>query len=325
MDHIVRRADANAVFLPRDFIETAEGLLFAVVAHGTEAGRTLGFLRYVRDDGTLRKVATDEANRLLQRRYPEYLFHSARRDVVLHGVPLERIVTHYHPIDRMAELVGADRNDSLEQKTVSMACMLKSGRCEVPWLGVTGSVLVNAHQRRSDIDLVVYGRVAFASARERLRLGLRQGAVQPLSDTMWRETYERRGCSLAFDQYVWHERRKFNKCMIGGTKVDLSCVGPEQPWARQVGRKVERRMLRATVVDDRDAFSYPARYLVNHPQVQQVISYNPTYMGQALVGEEIEAVGWLERLEHGQFRLLVGTSREATGEYIRVTHRGSAL
>ncbi len=319
-----KRPDTRAEFLPRDFIETAEGLLFAVVAHGTESQRVLGFLRYVRDHGTQRKVATDEANQLLRGRYPEYLFHSSQRDVALHGVPLERIVTHHKPIERMAELLGADGNDVLEQKAVRMARILHSDRCEVPWLGVTGSVLVDAHQQHSDIDLVVHGCDAFASARERLRHALGQGAVQPLDDAMWRATYERRGCSLTFEQYVWHERRKWNKCMIGGTKVDLSCVGPEQPWTRQRGRKVERYLLRATVIDDRDAFSCPARYLIDHSRVQQVISYNPTYTGQAFVGDAIEASGWLEQLANNQFRLLVGTSREAAGEYIRVTQCGSA-
>ena len=37
--------ERGETYLPRDFVETAEGLLFAVVAHGLEAGRVLCFLR----------------------------------------------------------------------------------------------------------------------------------------------------------------------------------------------------------------------------------------------------------------------------------------
>ena len=53
-------------YLPRDFVETASGLLFAVVAHGLESQRVLAFLRYVRVDGALRKFGTDDANELLR-------------------------------------------------------------------------------------------------------------------------------------------------------------------------------------------------------------------------------------------------------------------
>jgi len=54
---------------------------------------------------------------------------------------------------------------------------------------------------------------------------------------------------------------------------------------------------------------------VDHETVSRVISFTHTYSGQALAGETIEAAGVLE--EHGDTQwLIVGTTREAKGEYI---------
>jgi len=43
------------MFFAKDFIETAEGLIFALVAPGLEEGKALCFLRYVHDPYRLGK------------------------------------------------------------------------------------------------------------------------------------------------------------------------------------------------------------------------------------------------------------------------------
>jgi uncharacterized protein len=54
------------------------------------------------------------------------------------------------------------------------------------------------------------------------------------------------------------------------------------------------------------------------------VSFTPTYAGQAAAGEMIEASGWLEADTKGTLRLVVGTSRESPGEWIRVTSPDSS-
>jgi predicted nucleotidyltransferase len=135
---------------------------------------------------------------------------------------------------------------------------------------------------------------------------------------MWREAYQRRGCSLTFAEYVWHERRKLNKFAYGGTKVDISCVAGPPSYAQARGRKLDRRIIQAIVTNDRDAFDYPARYGIEHPEISDILCYNPTFTGQARAGELVEAAGWEEETCGGRRRLVVGTSREAAGEYLKV-------
>ena len=73
-------------------------------------------------------------------------------------------------------------------------------------------------------------------------------------------------------------------------------------------------------MDDRYAYDYPDSYSVAHDSVNEVFVFTGTYFGQAIKGETIEARGMLEQNELGKRRLVVGTSREATGEYIKVVN-----
>ena len=83
-------------------------------------------------------------------------------------------------------------------------------------------------------------------------------------------------------------------------------------------RKLGRIVVKALVTDASAAFDHPARYRVQHGEVSEVVSFTPTYAGQAVEGETIEAKGWLEEDSMGAHRLVVGTSREAGGEWIRL-------
>jgi predicted nucleotidyltransferase len=73
--------------------------------------------------------------------------------------------------------------------------------------------------------------------------------------------------------------------------------------------------IEAKVTDASLAFDSPAVYEVEHESVSRVLSFTHTYSGQALEGETIEACGICEH--HGdELWLVVGTTREARGEYI---------
>ena len=320
------RNDAGVFFtvtyLPRDFVQTACGLTFAVVAEGVEQGRIPCFLRYLITSASIRKLDTHEANDYLKRHHPCLLFRSRMRDIWMHGVPCEQVVRHFRPRERMREIIEQPA-DATESRVARLIHVLSEAGMPASQIGITGSILVSTHRADSDIDLVLYDPELFEQARQIVAELSEHAVLTPLDETMWKTTYERRGCSLTFEEYLWHERRKHNKAVFENTKFDLGLVVPGQPHEVHAGRWCKRGkcQARAKVVDDRHAFFYPSRLLLDDNRVSEVVCYTPTYTGQARVSEIVEVSGLLEESDDGRQRIVVGTSREAVGQYIRVLRR----
>lgn len=309
---------SSPVHLPRDFIETPEGFVFAVVDSQPEAGRVLCFLRYARQDGRLWKLDTAAAQAILAAQAPGYLFQSERLQARLHGVPLERIHRHRQPRQRVVELLAASVCDPIEAKAARWLRLLSRHGLDAARVGLTGSLLIGAQTAASDLDFVIYGREAFLQARRLVGRLIEAGELAGLDEAAWRDAYGRRGCALSFEEYLWHERRKFNKGMIDGTKFDITLVGEDAPQDAGPVRKLGRATLRARVTDARYAYDHPAAYRLDHPEVTEALSFTQTYAGQAEAGEMVEIAGIVEETQSGRRRLVVGSSREAPGEFIRV-------
>ena len=183
-------------------------------------------------------------------------------------------------------------------------------------LGITGSVLLGAHRSDSDLDVVCYDRQVFHHLRQVLLELQSLGLVRPLSLNQWREAYDRRSPTLSFDEYLWHERRKGTKALVETTRLDLSLVLPDEA-PRMPAKKIGQVNIQARVTDDTQAFDSPSRWQVDHEIVREVICFSATYTGQAYQDEWLEAAGHLEMIGDS-FQLVVGTSREAPEEFIRV-------
>ncbi|MBL1263186.1 hypothetical protein [Candidatus Methylomicrobium oryzae] len=308
------------MFSPKDFIETAEGLLFAVVNPHPEQGKVLCFLRYVNIERLWRKQATDEANAFLRRNHPHYLHYSPVLDARLHAVDIERIVRHHRPQDRLRHIMRQSRYDPVERDVVELCGLLRQQGVDLNRIGITGSVLVGVQKESSDIDLVCYGGEAFHRCRAGVRALIEQDRLQDLSDSNWQASYHRRNCSLSFEEYIWHEKRKYNKALVNGRKFDLSLIEPNESDRQQHYQKLEPVTLTCRITDDTQAFGYPSIYRIEHDSIAAIVCFTATYAGQAFKGETVEVAGMLERNAEGVRHIVVGSSREAHGEHIRVIH-----
>lgn len=303
----------------KDFIQTKEGLVFAVVEQGLESGKVLCFLRYMQQEDYWQKLATEQANQLLKTQYPQYLFFSEAKSAHLHAVAVADIDVHYQPQQRLQVLLAKRNPDKVEQDFNALCQLFQAQGIQLQDLGITGSLLIGAQKSHSDIDFVVYGRDKFHQLRTVVKQLIGMDKLQQLDECAWLESYNRRLCDLSYSDYVWHEQRKYNKALVNQRKFDLNLIEQHaEEQSRLSYQKQGTVVIRALVTDAQYAFDYPARFLLEHETVSEVICYTATYTGQAVQGETIEVSGQLEISSNGQLRLLVGSTREAQGEYIKV-------
>lgn len=302
---------------PRDFLKVEDHLYFAVLSGREDAGRFLTQLRYRKEGHRWIKMDTRAASDWIKSQAPHYCFYSEEKDIALHGVPIDQIQEHFCPQKKLADLLINPPRGILHQQIKDWVRALSLHGVSKDQLGITGSVLIGAEGPGSDLDFVVYDQPSFHAARRAVEVLLSSGVFDPLDDEAWELAYAKRGCDLDFKSYRFHEQRKFNKGLIQGTKFDLTLLTDhkEPPLP---SRKMGQIRLIARVVDSEAAFAYPGIYRIEHPEIQDIHCYTQTYCGQAEQGEWIEVSGVVEQTADGEKRLIVGTSREAPGEYIRV-------
>lgn len=293
----------------RDFIEDTDGCLYAVSNY--DNGDRVGcVLRYVPDPAGERcdpagrcytKYDFEEAFAWIAEHKPAYL------DTV-HRVPHTDIVRVYKPEEERAAVALRDKR---VQKLI--------GFFDLPGgaYGVTGSLLCGLENAGSDIDMVVYGDAWFSAQQQLARL-VGNGRLTGMSEEMWRRVYDKRVPEISFETFVLHEERKWNRGEIDGTYFDLLYTRSYdnlRAVAAGRGEVLGRMRIEALVTDASLAFDSPAVYGIEHEEISRVLSFTHTYSGQALAGETIEVQGVRER--HGdEDWLIVGTTREAKGEYI---------
>lgn len=306
------------LILPKDFIASRNAGLFAVVSAIREDDRVLCFLRYAYIDGRWRKLDTETANVWLADRMPSYLYHSRLLDAHLHAVPDDEVVEHYSPRHGLQRLLSGQAADAPVSDLQCLFRWLAERGVDLTQVGITGSLLVGMQHAASDIDLVCYDRDVFHQMRGVVQGLMAENHCQALSNSDWLATYRRRATDFSLDDYIWHEQRKYNKGMINGRKFDLSLVVvPERGYSAH-SRKLGPVQLTAVVTDDRYAFDYPARLDIRHPRFERVLCFTATYAGQAFNGETIAVSGHAEIDGDGRQVVIVGSNREAIGEYIRV-------
>lgn len=302
----------------KDFIETEQGLLFAVVADGQEQGKVLCFLRYAYMGGQWQKLSTENANAYLHRQYPDFLHYSRILDTHLHAVDDDRVVRHYQPKATLQQLLQDETDDPVLLDLQALCDLLQANRLDLEHFGVTGSVLVGMQNHNSDIDLVCYERTAFHRARNIIQAMIAKDQCQSLNDDDWLSAYQRRACDFALDEYIWHEQRKYNKAIFNQRKFDLTLLTAAPTPGDRCFQKAGLVRIQTEVTDDHHSFDYPAELVINHPEIERVVCFTATYIGQAKTGEWIEVAGQLEVDDQGRNRIVVGSNREAIGEYIRV-------
>lgn len=316
------------------YLETVEGLFFAVKGHIHPPQQTIAYLRYLPHEAGERERAGrryrrvyhfQEQEEILRRQYPHYCFYDPLYGREFQGVPLSHQKHVYSPCRGLADL--RLRGDSRPVEDTLLLASLLHEQAGVDWacLGISGSLLISLSTPTSDIDLVVYGMESGRAVQQALRemFTAGSGEVKPLGEEGMRRLYRSRlpDTRMGWADFLRHEQRKVNQGTCRGREYFIRFVKKEigERYGERQYQMLGRARIRARVLDDSDALFTPCIYRVEQVTsedsclsgvVREIISFRGRFSEQARTGEWVIAQGFLERVteQRGQeyLRLVLG-------------------
>ena len=140
--------------------------------------------------------------------------------------------------------------------------------------------------------------------------------------------------SLTKEEFRWYENRKANRGTINGTLFDILATKDYSEitgeWGDTVYEPQGIAQIEADITSALGAFDNPSLYTiknvglvdgVDYP-LTEIVSFTHTYAGEVVDGEHVIAKGKVEKVivngETSHYRLVVGTTREAIDEYVKI-------
>jgi uncharacterized protein len=327
------------------YLETREGLFFAVKGFEHPPDRWIAVLRYAPDPeaGTRQKNGRSfrrlyhfaEQEQFLRTSYPQYLAYDPVFQTTMQSVPGNRVQRIYDPIRRLRELARARPGQGIEEDTAAFADLLqREAGVPASALGVTGSLLIGLHTESSDLDIVAYGMqncIMIHHALHRLLDGQVHRDLRRLDAKGVEELYAQRvtDTHMAFPEFVNLEKRKVNQGSFRGRPYFIRFIKTPSEAGEIYGDRtyvpLGRAAVAGSVIDDREAIFTPCRYVLSDVRcleglsvsdLDEVVSFRGRFCEQARTGESVMAAGTLELVQDNRgnvrHRLLLGNSSQDT-------------
>jgi predicted nucleotidyltransferase len=316
--------------LEGDYIETAEGLLFAVKGVHHPPGLTIAYLRYIPNPQGERVRNGRRYDRLydlehtediLRLNFPHYLNRIEKKSLTLQSVPSQYIFRIYDPREKLREIIEKPEND-LQKTIAKLAESLQNKGVTREAMGVSGSLVINLAGSDSDVDLIVYGmengRKAYESLKELRR------------ETNWITAYDEETVT----RVVWSRWADsgLDLKMLGSSEVQKILHGrvdnrdyffrllklPQEVEIEDHSRPLSIVRLTAKITDAEAAIYAPCSYLIKDceyldshglPIPSQLLSYRGKFTEQAEKGDLVELRGSLEEVVirgERSFRVILG-------------------
>jgi predicted nucleotidyltransferase len=243
--------------------------------------------------------------------FPSYVYFCPYRGKEVITAPLNSVKDIYVPKECLHRLAKLQTKDSLQNAALELVKLLSSeSQIEAEDFGIHGSIALNMHTTKSDIDLVVYGAQNFRKLETTINKLVEAGTLSYMSKN---RTDAARQC-----------KGKYH----GKTFMYNAVRKPEEVNSRYgMARYYPIAPVRfcCTVKDDSEAMFRPAVYrIANHVPADRgstfsenevpnlVVSMIGCYRNVARRGDRIQVSGMLERVENletGQVshQVVVGT------------------
>ncbi len=327
-----------------DTLVTEENFIFYVFGYEHPEERVFSFLKYIPSNLAsnftlrfLKKHWTLEQIKLLRpeklytaknfqqlletfrNHFPHYVYFCQFRGKEVISLPLRSIKRVYVPSQCLQKLAKKERKDRLQKFALDLVILL-SGESSVPLedFGIHGSIALNMHTTKSDVDLVVYGSRNFRTLEKTIKRLVDEGTF----------TYV---FTKKIDRMRKHRVRYKNKIFVYNAVKKTGEITSK--YGAYKYSPVKPVTFRCQVVNDNEAMFRPAVYpitdyqplnptskLAKNQTPSKVVSMIGCYRNVAQRGEKISVSGMLEQavnIETGEFshQVVVGTGT-CEDEYI---------
>ncbi len=319
-----------------DTLLTDEGFVFNVFGYEHPNDRVVAFLKYVPAkfkalfsidflERTWRfgKVKLFRAEKLytannyqvfldtFKNSFPDYVYFCPYQGKEIISVPLDSIEAVYIPKQCLNLLAKLEKKDSLQKATLALVGLLSDTSGIAPEdFGVHGSVALNMHTSRSDIDIVVYGALNFRLLERTISKLVQSGTLTYQSNNrldaarLFKGRYEGR-------VFMYNAIRKREEARTYYGMFKYSPITPLTFFCE--------------VKDDSEAMFRPATYRIKNFRPSSasmkleretipglVVSMIGCYRNVARCGDRIRVTGMLERVENLKsggvfYQVVVGT------------------
>jgi predicted nucleotidyltransferase len=322
--------------LEGDYIETIEGLFFAVKGVHHTSSSTVAFLRYMPDLKGERMRNGRRYSRfydlkhtedILKRDYPHYLNRIEKKSLILQSVPNKYILRIFDPREKLRKIIDKPEGD-LHRTIVSLAESLQNKGVSIEAMGVSGSVLIDLAGPDSDVDIIVYGMEEGRKAIE--------GLIELRRETDWITAYDEENVmevvrsrwvdsGLDLKKFCSLEIRKILHGRVDNRDYFFRLLRlPHEVKVEDNSRPLGIVRLRATISDAKGAIFTPCSYGIEDceyldscglPIASELLSYRGKFTEQAEEGDMVKVRGTLEEaVSRGErsFRIVLGRK----GDYL---------
>ncbi len=319
-----------------DVIITKDGFIFYAFGYEHPPHRIISFLKYVpeglsnafsiqylRRKWKLGGITLVRAEKLyttdnyqalinaLKKSFPNYVCFCPFRLKELISVPLDSVERILVPRDCLKQLLLRGKKDQLQELAIELISLLsEQSGVSLDDFGIHGSIALEMHTLDSDVDFIVYGSRNFRRVEETIEGLVKEGTLsytfRNRIDRVRRHKGRYKGIS-----FVYNAVRNYDEVR---SKYGERRYKPIKPVA-----------FRCIVMDDEEAMFRPAVYRIDgyrplNPESAledekipiELVSMIGCYRNVARKGDEVEAFGMLERVEHVKtgrvhYRVVVGS------------------
>ena len=314
-----------------DYIQTTEGLFFAVKGSKHPEGLVIGILRYLPDpdgdrllDGVNYKRVYDigSTTDYLRENHPEYINYIPRLGIELQSVPVSKIAQNYEPRERLKGILSNPESEVERVLADFVNALSEKSGISGDSFGVSGSLLIGIQTEGSDIDINVYGHDdALRVYNALVEMRETQDWVKPLEGDLFESVLKSRwgDTGLSLDLFSGIESSKVLHGLVHGREYFVRLLIADDD---SVSQPIKRTTIKARVIEASRSIFNPCIYGVTQLSgdtgdlnVIELKSYRGKFTEQANEGEIVEARGTLEKV-HGEvgvyYRLILGDQ----GDYL---------